>query len=44
MIKLGLFQDARILQYPQIKQCDTPYEQTERQKSYDNLNIGRKSL
>ena len=24
MIKLGLFQDSRILQYTQINQCDTP--------------------
>ena len=25
MIKLGLLKDARILQYMQINQCDTPY-------------------
>ena len=25
MIKLGLFQGAKILQYMQINQCDTPY-------------------
>ena len=30
MIKSGLFQDARILQYTQINQCDTPHQQIER--------------
>ena len=30
MINWDLSQDARILQYLQINQCDTPYQQTEK--------------
>ena len=36
--------DARIFQYPQIYQCNTPYSQIEKQKQYDYLNRCRESL
>ena len=35
---------ARILQYMQINQCDTPYSQIEEEKPYDHLNRCRKSF
>ena len=31
--------DARMVQYSQINQCDTPSKQNQNQKTFENINI-----
>ena len=36
--------DARIFQYLQINQCDTPHQQSEKEKPYDHMIDAEKAF